>query len=165
MCSAAHIRLAGQYSSTTTRSRRRNINGCTLRLAARETSDELQKARSSRGPHAENPPGPQDSGSAWELPEIQAVIADAGSSTVEFNTCAYQTQQKRRWFKPARWIGKLESSASLAKVCKCQLWVQHVPVVRKGNTAVAGAYPPDLTDATAKKIIEAWKRILNLEWL
>ena len=45
-----------------------------------------------------------------------------GHPTVEFNTCAYQTQQKRRWFKPARWIGKLESSASLAKVCKCQLW-------------------------------------------
>ena len=43
--------------------------------------------------------------------------------------------------------------------------VQHVPVVGKGNTEVGGAYPPDLTDATAKKIIEAWKRILNLEWL
>lgn len=43
--------------------------------------------------------------------------------------------------------------------------VQHVPVVRKGNTEVGGAYPPDLTDATAKKIIEAWKPILNLEWL
>ena len=53
----------------------------------------------------------------------------------------------------------------LGKVCKCQLWVQHVLVVRKGNTEAAGAYPPDLTDATAKKIIEAWKRILNLEWL
>jgi hypothetical protein len=111
------------------------------------------------------PPGSEDSGSAWDLPEIQAVIADTGSSTVEFNTCAYQTKQKRRWYKPARWTGKLESMASLAKVCKCQPWVQHVPVIGKGNTEAAGAYPPDLTDAIAKKIVEAWKRILNLEWL
>jgi len=37
--------------------------------------------------------------------------------------------------------------------------------VGKANTEAAGAYPEDLTDEIAKRIIETWKRILNLEWL
>ena len=113
----------------------------------------------------ENPPGSENSGSAWDLPEIQAVIADTASSTVEFNTCAYQTKLKERWYKPSRWTGKLESISSLARVCKCQPWVKHVPLIGKGRTEAAGAYPEDLANAVAKKVVEAWKRILNLEWL
>ena len=113
----------------------------------------------------ENPPGSENSGSAWDLPEIEAVIADTASSTVEFNTCAYQTKLKERWYKPSRWTGKLESLSSLARVCKCQPWVKHVPLIGKGRTEAAGAYPEDLANAVAKKVVEAWKRILNLEWL
>jgi site-specific DNA-cytosine methylase len=105
----------------------------------------------------ENPPGSEDSGSAWDLPEIKDVLVKTRSSTVEFNTCAYQTKLRRRWFKPARWSGKLENLTSLAKVCNS--------VVGKANTEAAGAYPEDLTDEIAKRIIETWKRILNLEWL
>eukprot|EP00435_Cladocopium_sp_Y103_P011877 s4293_g3.t1 len=113
----------------------------------------------------ENPPGAEHTGSAWDLPELQAVIADTQSSSVEFNTCAYESKLKQRWYKPARWTGKLENLASLARVCKCPNWVQHVPVVGKRNTEAAGAYPEELTAIIAKKIVEAWKRILNLEWL
>ena len=103
----------------------------------------------------ENPPGSENSGSASDLPEIQAVIADTASSTVEFNTCAYQTKLKRRWYKPARWTGKLETMSSLARVCKCQAWVQHVPLVGKDKTEAAGAYPEELANAVAKKVVEA----------
>ena len=71
----------------------------------------------------------------------------------------------KRWFKPARWMGKLENLGSLARVCRCQPWVQHVPVVGKQNTEAAGACPMDLTAVIAKKIVETWKRVLNLEWL
>eukprot|EP00435_Cladocopium_sp_Y103_P055845 s804_g18.t1 len=113
----------------------------------------------------ENPPGSKDSGSAWDLPEIQEVMKVTRSSSVEFNTCAYQTKLKKRWFKPARWVGKLESMGSLAKVCKCPAWVEHVPLIGKQNTEAAGAYPEELTDEIAKKIVSAWKRVLNLEWL
>ena len=115
----------------------------------------------------ENPPGAENTGSAWDLPELQAVIADTSSSSVEFNTCAYQTKLKQRWYKykPARWTGKLESLESLTRVCKCQPWVQHVPLVGKKNAEAAGAYPEELTAIIAKKVSETWKRVLNLEWL
>eukprot|EP00435_Cladocopium_sp_Y103_P072540 s106_g40.t1 len=113
----------------------------------------------------ENPPGGTDTGSAWDLPEVKNVLADTKSSSVEFNTCAYQSKLKKRWYKPARWAGKLESMGTLARVCKCPPWVEHVPLIGKQNTEPAGAYPEELTDAVAKKVISAWKRILNLEWL
>ena len=113
----------------------------------------------------ENPPGAENTGSAWDLPEIKSSLEKTRSSTVEFNTCAYQTKQKKRWYKPARWSGKLENLSSLARVCRCQPWVEHVPVVGKANTEAAGAYPEELTEAIAKKVIETWKRVLNLEWL
>ena len=113
----------------------------------------------------ENPPGAKDSGSAWDLPELLQVVQETKSSTVEFNTCAYQTKLRKRWFKPARWTGKLETLGSLAKVCKCPAWVEHVPLMGKQKTEAAGAYPEEPTDAVAKKIVETWKRVLNLEWL
>eukprot|EP00435_Cladocopium_sp_Y103_P073963 s637_g46.t1 len=107
----------------------------------------------------ENPPGAANTGSAWDLPEVMQALEDTGSSSAEFNTCAYQSQLRQRWFKPARWSGKLETIGSLAKVCKCPRWVSHVPLSGKDATEAAG------TDAVAAKIIETWKRVLNLEWL
>lgn len=113
----------------------------------------------------ENPPGAEHTGSAWDLPEIKTALSNTNSASVEFNTCAYQSKLKKRWYKPARWSGKLEGLTSFAKVCKCQPWVQHVQLVGKANTEAAGAYPQELTDALAVKIVETWKRVLNLEWL
>ena len=113
----------------------------------------------------ENPPGAENTGSAWDVPEIKEVLKVTKSSTAEFNTCAYQSKLRRRWYKPARWAGKLESMQTLSKVCKCPAWVEHVPVVGKQNTEAAGAYPPELTDEIAKKVVNTWKRVLNLEWL
>ena len=49
-------------------------------------------------------------------------------------------------------------------MCKCPAWLQHVPLVGKHDAEPAGAYPEELTDAVAQKVISAWKRILNLEW-
>ena len=59
----------------------------------------------------------------------------------------------------------MEGLTSFAKVCKCQPWVQHVQLVGKANTEAAGAYPQELTDALAVKIVETRRRVLNLEWL
>ena len=113
----------------------------------------------------ENPPGAENTGSAWDLPEVKEVLKATCSSSAEFNTCAYQSKQRRRWYKPARWAGKLESMRSLSKVCRCPAWVEHVPVVSKQNTEAAGAYPQELTEEIARKVINTWKRVLNLEWL
>lgn len=99
----------------------------------------------------ENPPGAKDSGSAWDLPELKQVVEETKSSTVEFNTCAYQSKLRKRWFKPARWTGKLETLGSLAKVCKCPAWVEHVPLMGKQKTEAAGAYPEELTDMVANE--------------
>ena len=35
----------------------------------------------------------------------------------------------------------------------------------RAYTEAAGAYPEELTEAMAAKIVETWKRVLNLEWL
>ena len=102
-------------------------------------------------------------GSAWDLPELKQVLDETNSSVAEFNTCAYQSQQKRRWYKPAKWAGNLESLATLAKVCRCPEWVTHVPLIGKSATEAAGAYPEELADAVAAKVVDTWKRILNLE--
>ena len=86
----------------------------------------------------ENPPGAENTGSAWDLPEVKDALTATRSSSVEFNTCAYQSKLKRRWFKPARWAGKLETMSTLAKVCKCPAWVQHVPWLEKGTRRQRG---------------------------
>lgn len=51
----------------------------------------------------ENPPGDDQAGSAWMLPEMQEALACTKSYEVQFNTCAYQTKLKERWYKPAQW--------------------------------------------------------------
>ena len=112
----------------------------------------------------ENPPGNDTSGSAWMLPEIVVALADTGSSEVEFNTCAYQSKLKERWFKPSKWAGRLEGLHELAKVCRCPKWVKHVPVVGKRETEAAGAYPQELATEIAVRMVKSWRRVLNLEW-
>ena len=111
----------------------------------------------------ENPPGSENSGSAWDLPEMQQVVNETKSSEVEFHTCAYMSSRER-WYKPSRWTGKLEDLTGLARVCRCPNWVKHVPVIGKTQTEAAGAYPPELASEVAKRIVATWKRILNLEW-
>ena len=112
----------------------------------------------------ENPPGSSESGSAWSIPEIQETLQRTAASTVEFNTCAYQQKLKSRWYKPSKWVGKLDGLTSLARVCRCPNWVQHVPLIGKDKTEEAGAYPEDLATEIAKKVVQSWKRTLSLEW-
>ena len=70
----------------------------------------------------ENPPGDQQSGSAWDLGEVRKALKDMGGEMVDFNTCAYQTS-KKRWYKSARWGGKLDGGLKvLSRVCRCPAW-------------------------------------------
>ena len=85
-----------------------------------------------------NPPGSERSGAAWDLPEIDQALKDMSASIVEFNTCAFQQKQRERWWKPAKWAGKLEGLETLSRVCKCPSWVRHVVLVGKDRTEAAG---------------------------
>ena len=66
----------------------------------------------------ENPPGDSTAGSAWALPDVSKELEVMAAETVEFNTCAWQ-EGKTRWFKPAKWGGRLEGLRSLSRVCRC----------------------------------------------
>ena len=114
----------------------------------------------------ENPPGSKDQheGPAWRLPELMEVMKQTGSGLVDFNTCGYMSKEKYRYFKPARWAGRLEELTSLSRVRRCPPWVVHVQVRGKDTTVKSGVYPSELVDAVAAKIISSWKRTLNLEF-
>eukprot|EP00438_Fugacium_kawagutii_P030046 Skav201342 [mRNA] locus=scaffold1389:347636:350773:+ [translate_table: standard] len=112
----------------------------------------------------ENPPGTDEHGSAWAILEIKEIVKETGSAEVEFNTCAYQTKLRDRWFKPSKWVGKLEGLTKLAKICRCPNWARHVPVVGKNQTEKAGAYPEELAKEVAVMVVNSWKRTVSLEW-
>ena len=112
----------------------------------------------------ENPPGNDTCGAAWMVPEIVTTLLDTNSAEVEFNTCAFQSKLKERWFKPSKWAGRLEGLTELSRVCRCPNWVRHVPVVGKKETEAAGAYPEELAAEVAARAVKTWRRVLNLEW-
>ena len=113
----------------------------------------------------ENPPGSdtQFECPAWALPEVKEIMERTEANSVEFNTCAYMSKDKVRFFKPAKWAGKLEGLERLNRVCRCPAWVSHKPAVEK-NSVEAGVYPPELCNEVASLIIAQWKRTLNLEF-
>lgn len=112
----------------------------------------------------ENPPGDDQAGSAWLLPEMQEALACTKSYEVQFNTCAYQSKLKERWFKPAQWAGKLEGLERLRRKCNCPRWARHITLMGKAKTEAAGEYPEELATEVAKLIVMTWKRVLGLEW-
>ena len=115
----------------------------------------------------ENPPGTDGmiEGSAWLLPEVDRDLREMEADEAVFNTCAFQ-DGKVRWYKPGKWAGKLgdEGMADMRKICKCPNWVRHQALVGKELTEPAGQYPPRLVQMVAVKIIQPFKKMLNLEW-
>ena len=114
----------------------------------------------------ENPPGTEGiEGSAWMLPEIQNDLTAVDAEQADYNTCAFQTS-KVRWFKPGRWAGRIgqEDFRERCKICKCPNWISHQPLIGKKATEEAGAYPEDLVSIVARKIINSFKKTLDLEW-
>ena len=112
----------------------------------------------------ENPPGDQKCGSAWQLPEIRIVMDNTRASVAQYNTCAFQSKSKVRWYKPGQFVGRLEGLDQIARICKCPSWVTHQSLVGKQCTEAAGEYPAELANIIAKNIVATWKRTLNLEF-
>ena len=112
----------------------------------------------------ENPPGDEVSGSAWDLPELQGALQRTGGSMARYNTCAYMSREKVRFYKPGVWAGKLEDISKLQKVCLCPAWVSHLTLVGKDRTERAAEYTRELAEAVAVQVVAVWKKTLNLEW-
>ena len=113
----------------------------------------------------ENPPGDDEVGSAWHLPEIKLSLKNSNSSVAQFNTCSFQTKQKTRWYKPGQFAGRLEGLEKLARVCRCPAWVKHDPLLGKSKTEEAGEYAEELAALVAQLVVDVWKRVVNLEFL
>ncbi len=58
----------------------------------------------------ENPPGDDEVGSAWHLPEVKLSLKKSNSSIAQFNACSFQTKQRTRWYKPGQFAGRLEEA-------------------------------------------------------
>ena len=114
----------------------------------------------------ENPPGTDGGpdGPMWLLPEIKVFEAEFGSSVALFNTCAYQKDSRVKWFKPGKFVGKLEGLPTLSRRCSCPAGFRHHALVGKSLTERAAEYPGELCTAYAKLVMKAWKQALEREW-
>ena len=112
----------------------------------------------------ENPPGSEESGSAWDVPEVSACLQRTKAVRANYNTCAYQLKSKERHFKPGVWTGRLQNLEKVSKVCRCPAWVRHTSLVGKRKTAPAAEYPAALAETIAVEVVAVWKKTLNLEW-
>ena len=112
----------------------------------------------------ENPPGSEESGSAWDVPEVSACLQRTKAIRANYNTCAYQLKSKERHFKPGVWTGRLQNLEKVSKVCRCPAWIKHTALVGKRKTAPAAEYPAALAETIAAEVVMVWKKTLNLEW-
>ena len=113
----------------------------------------------------ENPPGSESGPDlpAWELPEVAEFMRKYKCVTAEFNSCRYM-EGKERWWKPAKWGGRLQGLEDLSGRCQCPNWVSHVTLTGKSKTASAAAYPKALCSKYAKLVVKIFKQNLQLEW-
>ena len=153
---------------TNTRAQQAEADKGTL-LAGRSVvvvDKQLESAKSRKVPGIgtlENPPGTEEKGSAWALPEIKSLMKKWSGTEANFNTCTYQ-EGKLRWKKPARFGGRLAGLNGLSRVCKCPGWVVHESLTGKDKTSKAAQYPRALAKAYAELVVNLWKKQLQLEW-
>ena len=112
----------------------------------------------------ENPPGDNVSGSAWDLGEVESALSRTEGKRVDYNTCAFQTKERERFYKPGVWAGRLDNITKLQKVCRCPAWVKHTVLSGKEKTEKSAEYTQELSQTVAVEVVSVWKKILNLEW-
>ena len=134
-------------------------------ILAAEVLDNQRKQRLGECATLENPPGSSNGPDlpAWELPEVAEFMDKFKGVVAEFNTCRYM-DGKNRWWKPAKWGGRLQGLEELSGKCQCPSWVNHEALTGKSKTALAAAYPALLCEKYAKLVIRVFKQNLQLEW-
>eukprot|EP00435_Cladocopium_sp_Y103_P025058 s1947_g6.t1 len=133
------------------------------------TAEVIQSQRLRKVPECgtlENPPGSegQGEGPAWKLPEIMAFLDNFACQVAVFNTCAFQSKERTKWFKPGQLGGRLEGLTSLSRKCTCPKYFKHESLVGKELTSRAAQYPSQLALEIARLVIKAFRATLNLEW-
>jgi hypothetical protein len=113
----------------------------------------------------ENPPGSETGPDlpSWELAELQEFLKQYEAQVANFNSCIHM-EGKQRWWKPARWAGRLQGLEGLSGKCQCPSWVSHVTLLGKTRTAAAAEYPMTLAKKYAALVIKVFKQNLQLEF-
>ena len=113
----------------------------------------------------ENPPGTEEGPDipAWELPEVKRFLEQYEAVQANFNSCIHM-KGASRWWKPARWAGRLQGLESLSGKCQCPSWVSHVTLLGKNRTSEAAAYPEMLAQKYAALVVKVFKQNLQLEF-
>ena len=99
---------------------------------------------------------------SWEFPEVDKFMKDFGCEEAVFNTCAYQLKERVRWFKPAKFAGRLRGLSSLKRKCQCPKYFKHEPLIGKEKTSKAAKYPKDLVLEYAKLVIQVFRLYWSL---
>ena len=81
----------------------------------------------------ENPPGTEGGPDApmWMLPEVIAFVGDLNTVQAVFNTCAFQSSCRLKWFKPGKFVGRLDGLQTLSRKCGCPAGFRHQQLVGK----------------------------------
>ena len=116
-------------------------------LATRSCSvvaDVVLSQRERKVPEAgsiENPPGSEGGpdGPMWMLPEVVAFVKDLDAAEAVFNTYAYHTSSRLKWF-----VGRMGGLQSLSRKCRCPSGFRHQQLVGKVRTEAAAEYPIEL---------------------
>ena len=110
----------------------------------------------------ESPPGRETGPDipSWELAELKEFLK---AQTAEFNSCIHM-EGKQRWWKPARWSGRLQDLETLAGKCQCPSWVSHVQLVGKQKTSSAAEYPATQARKYAVLVVKVFKQNVQLEF-
>ena len=96
--------------------------------------------------------------------ELQEFLKQYEAQVANFNSCIHM-EGKQRWWKPARWAGRLQGLEGLSGKCQCPSWVSHVTLLGKTRTAAAAAgYPMTLAKKYAALVIKVFKQNLQLEF-
>ena len=113
----------------------------------------------------ENPPGSETGPDlpAWELAELQEFLTKYEAQKADFNSCIHM-EGKQRWWKPARWAGRLQGLESLSGKCQCPSWVSHITLLGKNRTSAAAEYPETLAKKYAALVVKVFKQNLQLEF-
>ena len=132
-------------------------------------SEILQSQRRRGVPEAgtvENPQGSETGfeGPSWALPEMIRFTEVFALMEANFNTCAYQRDSRRKWFKPGRFTGRLNQLESMSRPCTCTSSFRHEALVGKKLTSEAAQFPLELCRSYAALVVKAWKDTLSLEW-
>ena len=125
-------------------------------------SEILQSQRRRGVPEAgtvENPQGSETGfeGPSWALPGMIRFTEVFALMEANFNTCAYQRDCRRKWFKPGRFRGRLNQLESMSRPCTCTSSFRHEALVGKKLTSEAAQYPLELCRIYAALIVKAWK--------